>query len=101
MIQWQTEKRQKDNQRSTKQHMETKDRATRTPLKTGGHIGCFGWACSSCSISSTRRATLVTNSCPSRVATKHSFVSYHTFLTPQLLLKHSIETNETYTYHYT
>ena len=41
MIQWQTEKRQKDNQRSTKQHMETKDRATRTPLKTGVILGAL------------------------------------------------------------
>jgi hypothetical protein len=50
---------------NAKQHMKAKDRATRTPLKTGGHLGCFGWASSSCSISSTRRVTLVTNSCPS------------------------------------
>ena len=93
-------KKQKDNQRSTKQHMKTKDQPTRTPLKNGGHLGCFGWASSSCSISNTRRVTLVTNSCPSR-ATQHSFVSYHTFRNPQLLLKHLIETNQTYTYHST
>ena len=81
--------------------MKTKDRATQTPLKTGGHLGCFGWERNSCSISSTRRVTLATNSCPSRVAARHSFVSYHTFLNPQLPLKHLIETNDTYTYHYT
>ena len=49
----------------------------------------------------TRSVTLVTNSCPSRVVTRHSFVSYPTFLNPQLLLKHLIETNQTYTYHST
>jgi len=27
-------------QRSTKQTQKTKDRATRTPLKTGGELGC-------------------------------------------------------------
>jgi hypothetical protein len=37
----------------------------------------------------------------SRFATRHSFVSYHTFLNPQLLLKHLIENKETYTYHST
>jgi hypothetical protein len=33
--QWQTEKGQKDKQRSTKHTHKTKDRVTRTPLKTG------------------------------------------------------------------
>jgi hypothetical protein len=33
----------------------TKDRATRTPLKTGGDILCSRRICSSCSISNTRR----------------------------------------------
>jgi hypothetical protein len=40
----------------------TKDRITRTPLKTGDEPRCFGRVCSSCSISGTRRrVNLVTN----------------------------------------
>ena len=31
---------QKDKQRSTKQAYKTKDRVTRTPLKTGGELRC-------------------------------------------------------------
>ena len=81
--------------------LKTKDRATQTPLNTGGHLGCFGWEISSCSISSTRPVTLVTNSCPSRFAARNSFVSYHTLRNPQLLLKHLRETNQTYTHHST
>jgi hypothetical protein len=46
--QWQKEKVQKDRQRSTKHTHKTKDRVTRTPLKTGGEL-------SSCSTSGTRR----------------------------------------------
>jgi hypothetical protein len=34
--QWSKEKVQKDKQRSTKHTYRTKDRVTRTPLKTGG-----------------------------------------------------------------
>ena len=34
--QWPKEKGQNDKQRSTKQIHKTKDRVTRTPLKTGG-----------------------------------------------------------------
>jgi hypothetical protein len=34
--QWSKEKVQKDKQRSTKHTHKTKDRVTRTPLKTGG-----------------------------------------------------------------
>jgi hypothetical protein len=34
------EKVQKDKQRSTKNTHKTKDRVTRTPLKTGGELGC-------------------------------------------------------------
>ena len=34
--QWPKEKVQKDKQRSTKHTYKTKDRVTRTPLKTGG-----------------------------------------------------------------
>jgi hypothetical protein len=36
--QWQKEKVQKDKQRSTKHTYKTKDRVTRTPVKTGGKL---------------------------------------------------------------
>ena len=38
--QWRKEKVQKDKQRSTKHTHETKDRITRTPLKSGGELTC-------------------------------------------------------------
>jgi hypothetical protein len=38
---------------------ETKDRVTRTPLKTGGELMCSGRVSSSCSTSGTRRVNLV------------------------------------------
>jgi hypothetical protein len=50
-------KEKKDKQRSTKHMHKTKDRVTRTPLKTG----CSGRISSSCSTSGTRRINLVTN----------------------------------------
>jgi hypothetical protein len=59
--QWPKEKVQKYKQRSTKHTYKTKDRATRTPLKTGGELGCSGRVRSSCSTSDTRRVNLVTN----------------------------------------
>jgi hypothetical protein len=59
--QWQTEKVQKDNQRSTKHAYKTKDRETRTPLKIGGELMCSGRVGSSCSTSDTRRVNLATN----------------------------------------
>jgi hypothetical protein len=60
--QWPKEKVQKAKQRSTKRTHKTKDRVTRTPLKTGGELKCFGRVGSSCSTSSgTRRVNLVTN----------------------------------------
>ena len=37
----------------------TKDRVTRTPLKTGSELRCFGMVSSSCSTSDTRRVNLV------------------------------------------
>jgi hypothetical protein len=40
--QWPKEKEQKDKQRSTKHTYKTKDRVTRTPLKTGGVLMCSG-----------------------------------------------------------
>ena len=57
----QKKKVQKDKQRSTKHTYKTKDRVTRTPLKTGGELRCSGRVSSSCSTSGTRRINLVTN----------------------------------------
>jgi hypothetical protein len=59
--QWPKEKGQKDKQRSTKHTHKTKDRVTRTPLKTGGDLRCSGRVSSSCSTSDIRRVNLVTN----------------------------------------
>jgi hypothetical protein len=50
-----------DKQRSTKHTHKTKDRVTRTPLKTRGELWCSGRVSNSCSISHTRRVNLVTN----------------------------------------
>ena len=60
--QWPKEKVQKDKQRSTKHSFffKTKDRVTRTPLKTGGELRCSGRVSSYCSTSDTRRVNLVT-----------------------------------------
>ena len=41
--QWQKEKVQNDKQRSTKHTHKTKDRVTRTPLKTGSESGAPEW----------------------------------------------------------
>jgi len=51
----------KGQTRSTKHTYKTKDRVTRTPLKTGDEPCCSGRVSSSCSISDTRRVNLVTN----------------------------------------
>ena len=59
--QWPKEKVQKDKQRSTKHTYKTKDRVTRSPLKTGGELRCSGRVSSSCSTSGTHRVSLVTN----------------------------------------
>jgi hypothetical protein len=59
--QWPKEKVQKDKQRSTKHTHKTKDRVTRTPLKTGDEPRCSGRVSSSCSTSRTRYVNLVTN----------------------------------------
>ena len=56
-----TENGQKYKQRSTKHTYKTKDRVTRTPLKTGGEHRCSGRVSSSCSTSDTRRVNIVTN----------------------------------------
>ena len=60
------EKVQKDKQQSTKHTYKTKDRVTRTPLKTGGELSCSGRVFRSCSTSDTRRVNLVTNPVISR-----------------------------------
>ena len=52
---------QKDKQRSTKHTYKTKDRVTRTPVKTGGELRCSERESSSCSTSGTRRVNLVIN----------------------------------------
>ena len=64
--QWSKEKVQKDKQRFTKHTYKTKDRVTRTPLKTGGELRCSGRVSSSCSTSDTRHVNLVTNPVISR-----------------------------------
>ena len=56
--QWPKEKVQKGKHRSTKHTYKTKDRVTRTPLKTGGEIRCSGRGSSSCSTSGTCRVNL-------------------------------------------
>ena len=57
----QKEKGQKEKQRYTNITHKTKDRVTRTPLKTGDEIRCSGMESSSCSTSGAGRVTLVTN----------------------------------------
>jgi len=54
----QKKKVQKDKHRSTKHTYKTKDRATRTPRKTGGELMCSGRVRSSCSTSDIRRVNL-------------------------------------------
>ena len=51
----------KGRTRSTKHTYKTKDRVTRTPLRTGGELRCSGRVRSFCSTSGTRRVNLVTN----------------------------------------
>jgi len=53
------EKVQKDKQRSTKHTYKTKDRVTRTSLKTGVELRCSWRVSNSCSTSDTRRVNLV------------------------------------------
>ena len=45
--QWPKENVQKDKQRSAKYTYKTKDRVTRSPLKTGGELRCSGRVSSS------------------------------------------------------
>ena len=51
----------KNKKRSTKHTYKTKDRITRTPLKTGGELRCSARVGTSCSTSDTRCVNLVTN----------------------------------------
>jgi hypothetical protein len=55
------EKVQKDKQQSTTHTYKTKNRVTRTSLKTGGELRYSGRIGSSCSTSGTLRVNLVTN----------------------------------------
>ena len=64
--QWPKEKVQKDKQRSTKHTYKTKDRVTRTPLKSGGELRCSGRVSSSCSTSGTHHVNLIKNPVISR-----------------------------------
>jgi hypothetical protein len=43
------DQKKKNKELSTKHTHKTKDRVTRTPLKTGGELMCSGWVSSSCS----------------------------------------------------
>jgi hypothetical protein len=63
MAKW---KVQKDKQRSTKHTYQTKDRVTRTSLKTGGELRCSGRIGSSCSTSGTCHVNLLTHPVISR-----------------------------------
>ena len=73
---WSKVKEQKDKQRSTKQTHKTKDRVTRTPIKTGSKLRCSGRVGSSCSTSGTRRVNLVTNPVIGHEWGKHREVMY-------------------------
>ncbi len=59
--QWPKDKGQKDKQLSTIHAHKTKDRVTRTPIKTGGELRCSRRVSSSCSTTGTRCVNLVTN----------------------------------------
>jgi len=59
--QWARESVQKEKQRSTKHTYKTRNRVTRTPLKTRGELSCSGRVSSSCFTSDTRRVNLVAN----------------------------------------
>jgi hypothetical protein len=54
-------KRTKEKKQYTKHSHKTKDRVTRSPLKTGEELRCYGRVSSSCSTIGTRRVNLVTN----------------------------------------
>jgi len=54
-------KGQKDKHRSSKHTDKTKDRVTRTPLKTGGELRFSGRGINSCSTSGSRHVNLFTD----------------------------------------
>jgi hypothetical protein len=56
--QWPKEKGQKETQRSTKHTHKSKERLTRTPLKTVGELACSGRVSSSCITSGTPRINI-------------------------------------------
>ena len=57
----QKKKGQRDKQRSTKYTHKTKDRVTRTPLKTGDELSRLGIVSSFCSTCGTHRVNLITH----------------------------------------
>jgi hypothetical protein len=59
-IRWAKKDKRTNNDLQNITH-KTKDRVTRTPLKTGGELRCSGRVSSSCSTSGTRCVNLVTN----------------------------------------
>ena len=71
--QWPKEKVQKDKQRSTKNAYKTKDRVTRTSLKTGGELACSGRVSSSCSTTS----AIITVSMHSKVTRNNYILMAH------------------------
>jgi len=72
-------KGQKDQKLSTKH--KTKDRVTRTPLKTGDKLRCSGRVDSSCSTNDIRRVNLVTTPVTSheRGMDRDVFTTYGTY----------------------
>ena len=69
---------------------QTKDRVTRTPVKTGDELRCSGRVSSSCSTSDTRRVNLVTNPVKSRKRGKDRAVFTTSGTYPWLLSKNFI-----------
>ena len=73
-------KGQKDKQRSTKHTHKAKDRATRTPLRTGVARRCSGRVSSTCSTSGTHRVNIVTNPVISHLyvspPSRHIFINH-------------------------
>ena len=83
--------------------LKTKDQAKRTPLKTEGTSGALdGEEVPAPLVASVVLLQLqIVVHQDLQQGMWHSFVSYHTFLNPQLLLKHVLENIQTYRYHST
>ena len=81
-------------QLSIKHTYTTKDRVTRTPLKTRGERRCSGRVCSPCSTGDTRRANPVTNPVINIVivfiSNAHVLLTYLTHLFVIILLAFNI-----------